>query len=216
MRGIAGAWGYVTLSFVLWVTLGWAMDQGLQQAQQRLIDLGYDPGSIDGVHGPRTRQALEAFQRAQNLPVTGMLDAPTLQALQQPKPDSDVAVTSPRQGKSPLQVVVAYLRFSAIQPAGALPYVTENFLEGLSPQEWVEETRRAQQQGQGGTYVGWKVQRLSVADTQAIAYVQTRVLIQGQEHTRYEIFTLVRTPEDEWLIDGWRPEPLSIDRRAGS
>jgi hypothetical protein len=206
----------VTLGYVLWVSVGWAGDAVLQQAQQKLIDLGYDPGSTDGVHGPRTRQALEAFQRAQNLPVTGILDTPTLQALQQAATASPGAVTSPLHGKSPLQVVVAYLRFSAIQPAGALPYVTENFLDGLSPQEWVSEAQRAQQQGQGGTYIGWKVQRLSVADTQAIVYVQTRVLIQGQEYTRYEIFTLVRTPEDEWLIDGWRPAMLSIDRRTGS
>jgi peptidoglycan hydrolase-like protein with peptidoglycan-binding domain len=186
----------------------------LLQAQQTLIELGYEPGSADGVYGPRTRQALEAFQRAHNLPATGVLDTPTQQALDRAgyptsAATSESATTLPTT--SPLHVVVDYLRFRMVQPARTLPYVTEEFRQGASPQEWLTQI---EQESQGETYVGWKIQRLNVAETQAIAYVQTRWQAQGQEHTRSEVFTLVRTPEGEWLIDGWRLEKLAADQQS--
>jgi Putative peptidoglycan binding domain len=51
------------------------------EAQRRLSQLGFNPGAIDGVIGPKTRAALSAYQRAHNLQVTGGLDIGTLQAL---------------------------------------------------------------------------------------------------------------------------------------
>jgi len=51
------------------------------EAQRALRDLGYDPGPIDGIFGPRTRTALEKYQTTERLPVTGELDAPTLERL---------------------------------------------------------------------------------------------------------------------------------------
>jgi hypothetical protein len=50
-------------------------------AQKALTRLGYGCLKADGVAGPGTRRAVEAFQRANTLPVTGELDAPTLQRL---------------------------------------------------------------------------------------------------------------------------------------
>ncbi len=50
-------------------------------AQKALTRLGYGPLKADGAPGPSTRRAVEAFQRANTLPVTGELDAPTLQRL---------------------------------------------------------------------------------------------------------------------------------------
>jgi peptidoglycan hydrolase-like protein with peptidoglycan-binding domain len=50
-------------------------------AQKALTRLGYGPLKADGVAGPDTHRAVEAFQRANNLHVTGELDAPTLQRL---------------------------------------------------------------------------------------------------------------------------------------
>lgn len=50
-------------------------------AQKALTRLGYGRLTADGVVGPGTRQAIEAFQRANNLHITGELDAPTLQRL---------------------------------------------------------------------------------------------------------------------------------------
>jgi Putative peptidoglycan binding domain len=51
------------------------------EAQQRLKGAGFNPGSLDGVLGPKTEAALHAYQRAHNLPVTGKLDDVTRRAL---------------------------------------------------------------------------------------------------------------------------------------
>jgi len=55
----------------------------LRAAQTRLNQLGYDAGTADGLMGNRTANALRTFQRDNNLPVTGRLDAVTSQALRQ-------------------------------------------------------------------------------------------------------------------------------------
>jgi uncharacterized protein len=44
-----------------------------REVQQLLADLGYDPGPIDGVMGPRTRAAIRAFQADVGLPVDGQV-----------------------------------------------------------------------------------------------------------------------------------------------
>lgn len=43
------------------------------RAQQLLAQLGFDPGPQDGIAGRRTRSAIEQFQSARGLPVTGQL-----------------------------------------------------------------------------------------------------------------------------------------------
>jgi peptidoglycan hydrolase-like protein with peptidoglycan-binding domain len=53
----------------------------LLEAQRALRDLGYDPGPIDGIFGPRTRAALEKYQTTERLPATGVLDGLTLERL---------------------------------------------------------------------------------------------------------------------------------------
>lgn len=51
--------------------------QSVLEAQIALASLGISPGSIDGLAGSQTRAALQAFQRREHLPVTGLLDAAT-------------------------------------------------------------------------------------------------------------------------------------------
>lgn len=51
------------------------------QLQRRLRAAGFDPRHVDGVFDERTRGALEAFQRASGVTVTGRLDAPTWKLL---------------------------------------------------------------------------------------------------------------------------------------
>ena len=53
----------------------------VRQAQQRLVDKGYDAGVVDGIWGPRTANALRQFQRDQGLMATGRLDGETMNAL---------------------------------------------------------------------------------------------------------------------------------------
>ena len=51
------------------------------EAQRALRDLGYDPGPIDGIFGPKTRAALEKYQTMEKLPASGELDGITLERL---------------------------------------------------------------------------------------------------------------------------------------
>jgi peptidoglycan hydrolase-like protein with peptidoglycan-binding domain len=45
--------------------------------QQTLHDQGHYRGKVDGVFGLRTRASIRAYQKAENLPVTGQLDTQT-------------------------------------------------------------------------------------------------------------------------------------------
>lgn len=54
------------------------------ELQQRLIALGYRPGSADGRFGPTTASAVLAFQKRQGLRRTGNADAQVLQAMIRP------------------------------------------------------------------------------------------------------------------------------------
>ena len=56
-------------------------DQVIANVQGALQDLGYYLDEIDGVLGPTTRAALESYQQDNGLPVTGLIDPETLQAL---------------------------------------------------------------------------------------------------------------------------------------
>jgi len=51
-----------------------AQVMGMQQA---LKDKGFDPGTMDGVMGPKTVSALRDYQKSQNLTTTGRLDGDT-------------------------------------------------------------------------------------------------------------------------------------------
>jgi TonB family protein len=52
-----------------------------RQVQERLHHAGLNPGPADGIPGPQTIAALQQFQKAQGLPVTGVLDHTTQHAL---------------------------------------------------------------------------------------------------------------------------------------
>jgi len=49
----------------------------VNRMQQALLDKGYYRGKVDGVLGLRTRAGIRAYQKAENLPVTGQLDKET-------------------------------------------------------------------------------------------------------------------------------------------
>jgi peptidoglycan hydrolase-like protein with peptidoglycan-binding domain len=53
----------------------------VQKAQRVLRDLGYNPGPIDGLWGPKTSSAVREFQMDNDLTVSGMLDMETRQKL---------------------------------------------------------------------------------------------------------------------------------------
>lgn len=64
-------------------------DPGLSRAERRelqrlLTERGFDAGEADGVIGPRTRSAIEAFQTSAGLPPDGRAGARVLQSLRKP------------------------------------------------------------------------------------------------------------------------------------
>ena len=55
----------------------------VQFVQQKLFDLGYNPGPVDGIMGAKTRKAIKKYQSEEGLEPNGQIDAQTLQYLRQ-------------------------------------------------------------------------------------------------------------------------------------
>ena len=64
----------------------------VQQLQTALNGLGFNAGEVDGEFGPNTQAAVRQFQAARGLPVTGVADRTTLQALGGTPPVPDGAL----------------------------------------------------------------------------------------------------------------------------
>jgi cell wall-associated NlpC family hydrolase len=56
----------------------------VKSVQDRLEQIGYSPGGADGDFGRKTEEAVQAFQAAYGLPITGKVDADTWTALFSP------------------------------------------------------------------------------------------------------------------------------------
>jgi peptidoglycan hydrolase-like protein with peptidoglycan-binding domain len=56
-------------------------EERVKQLQHQLTALGLEPGLVDGRYGPLTTDAVRRFQRAHDLPVDGIADPVTLNAL---------------------------------------------------------------------------------------------------------------------------------------
>jgi peptidoglycan hydrolase-like protein with peptidoglycan-binding domain len=56
-------------------------DPQTRELQQALRDRGFDPGPVDGIPGPRTREAVSEWQRQNNMPATGRPDQQMLSTL---------------------------------------------------------------------------------------------------------------------------------------
>jgi peptidoglycan hydrolase-like protein with peptidoglycan-binding domain len=69
----------------------------VRQAQERLKEVGFNPGPADGQLGVQTKEAIKEYQKAQGLPQTGQLDEPTrdLLMVQRPK-DAPAEMQAPR------------------------------------------------------------------------------------------------------------------------
>lgn len=62
--------------------MGAAVDQEkIRKAQQALKDKGHYEGEVDGIMGPKTREAMKKFQKAEGIQETGRLDAETMAKL---------------------------------------------------------------------------------------------------------------------------------------
>ncbi|MEO0821340.1 MAG: peptidoglycan-binding domain-containing protein [Pseudomonadota bacterium] len=85
------------------------------RAQAGLFRLGYNPGPVDGLWGPRTAAAVRAFQAEEGLPISGVIDYPFADRLEarlaglpppietRPGVNAPVAETSPLDPLEPLR-----------------------------------------------------------------------------------------------------------------
>jgi peptidoglycan hydrolase-like protein with peptidoglycan-binding domain len=62
----------------------------VEALQRRLARLGFAPGPVDGVYGPQTTAAVEAFQMLAELRQTGRADARTVAALEDFQTDTEI------------------------------------------------------------------------------------------------------------------------------
>ncbi len=76
------------ISLLIFCCIGWSFrviaatyDPIVENTQQRLTELGYDPGPVDGKMGRKTENAIRKFQEDNNLSVTGKVDEETIQKL---------------------------------------------------------------------------------------------------------------------------------------
>jgi peptidoglycan hydrolase-like protein with peptidoglycan-binding domain len=53
----------------------------VRRLQQALVNLGFDPGSVDGDFGPRTEKAVRGYQTSRGLAVDGIVGPKTWAAL---------------------------------------------------------------------------------------------------------------------------------------
>lgn len=56
-------------------------DRLASSVQEELVRKGYNPGAVDGVIGPQTRNAIAQFQSDHRLPVTGRIDRSLISAM---------------------------------------------------------------------------------------------------------------------------------------
>ncbi len=80
------AWGYAASAYYafdgpIYGYNGLAPDRVIVDVQSQLQRDGYYDGAVDGVLGPMTREAIAAFQADNGLPVTSVIDQPTLATL---------------------------------------------------------------------------------------------------------------------------------------
>lgn len=81
----------------------------VEQAQARLLVLGYDTRGVDGILGPATRTAIRGFQDRNGLPNTGELDAATRARLDAPAPEQMTTGTRTETTKADVASVETFV-----------------------------------------------------------------------------------------------------------
>jgi hypothetical protein len=92
---------------------------GLAGVQKALQTLGYDPGKIDGVMGPKTQAAIKKFQQANNLAVDGIAGPNTQAALAKALKGGAAAAAAPGAAPGAATPPTTAAKTPASAPAGA-------------------------------------------------------------------------------------------------
>ncbi len=79
--------------------------------QRALVALGFNPGPVDGKPGPRTKAAVQAFQKSRGLHVDGIVGPKTEAALKAagqapPGPDAGFTITQPRATRRVTEIII--------------------------------------------------------------------------------------------------------------
>ena len=186
----------------------WAQEPSqpqIAQAQEKLRSLGFEVGEIAGVLDPRTAKALEAFQRTRRLAVTGELDTATLRALGVVSGTAGTledSISRDEAASSPRRPVLEYLRFFDSQPARLLLHVTPGFREDLTATAWVARVM-TDTAAKSRHRIAWQIEKVDTRNSTATVHVRSRVRIDGVQRSQLEAFSLVRSPDAQWLIDAW-------------
>lgn len=195
---------------VLFLLLSYAWGQELPQpqigrAQEKLRALGFEVGETEGVLDPRTIKALQAFQRTRRLTVTGELDTATLRALGLavglPEAEAETEA-SLLPALSPWRPVLEYLRFYDSQPARVVLHVTARFRGDMPAADWVNHLT-TNPHTRHRPRLTWQIDKVETGNATATVYVRSQVRIDGVQQPQLEAFSLVRSPEAQWLIDAW-------------
>jgi general secretion pathway protein A len=75
--------------------VGVRVTEQVRQAQLALVRMGYAPGPVDGIAGPRTTRAVRAYQKAAGLPVDGQVSAMLIESMQHRRPSPPVSSAPP-------------------------------------------------------------------------------------------------------------------------
>ena len=107
----------------------------VQDVQQKLKDLGFDPNGVDGNFGAGTRAAVIAFQQSKGLPADGIVGPATMAALQA----AADGTTTPDAGAAPGDAAAA----SDPAPAATAPGLNLAGLTGKVPGAVIEQIPQA-------------------------------------------------------------------------
>ena len=195
---------------ILFLLLGTAWGQEppqsqIAQAQEKLKTLGFEVGEAAGVLDPVTAKALQAFQRTRRLAVTGELDTATLRALgliSGPAEFQEDTLSTGDPASSPWRPVLEYLRFFDSQPARLLLHVTPGFREDLPAAAWVAKLM-TDPAARNRHRLSWQIEMVDTGHSTATVHVRSQVRIDGVQQSQLEAFSLVRSPDAQWLIDAW-------------
>ena len=193
---------------VLLLLLGTAWGQEpsqsqIAEAQKKLKGLGFEVGAAPGVLNPPTVKALEAFQRTRRLAVTGELDTATLRALgliSGPTEFQEDTLSANDPASSPWRPVLEYLRFFDSQPARLLLHVTPGFRDDLPAAAWVAKLM-TDPAARNRHRLSWQIETVDTGHSTATVHVRSQIRIDGVQQSQLEAFSLVRSPDAQWLID---------------
>ena len=77
--------------------------EDIRKAQEALKAKGYDPGAVSGNLHAGTQEALRQFQKANNLPLTGVLDSQTAEKLGVAVGKSDTTKSTGTNSSTPMK-----------------------------------------------------------------------------------------------------------------